>query len=193
MKKPTKKAVKAPKIDLSEYVFVDIETTGLSETDFEILEIAMYHPTSGKSISLLVKENEDGWNITAWEPGAAKLHFASGLAHDLLYGDEDKHDLECVENQLHIWLDSVGFNSARKPMMAGKTIQFDMNRIKMKLPTIADRFDYRLLDVSSVRRSLRLIDIEADHEQASVAHRALPDAIDAKDELEAYLNAVRGA
>jgi oligoribonuclease (3'-5' exoribonuclease) len=193
MKKPTKKAVKASKIDLSDYVFVDIETTGVNLDKGEILEIAMYHAPSGKRISLLVKENEAGHDLNAWEPEAAKLHFASGLAHDLLYGETGTHDLECAENQIHFWLDSVGFNSSRKPMMAGKSIQFDREWIKEKIPAVADRFNYRMMDVSSVRRALRLVGIETAHTQSSTLHRALADAIDAKDELEALLNAARGA
>lgn len=173
-----------PMYDLSEYVFLDLETTGLDPNQDEILEIGLFHVDkegTERSMSALLSFTKP---YARWHSMVQQMHTYNGLYKELTEGPVCTRG--SVLGQIATFISQCGFTEDRKPMMAGKSIHFDRAFIAEHLAIVdITLFSHRMMDVSSVNRALRLVDREP--EKAELAHRALPDAIDAHRMLLACL------
>ena len=178
-------------IDLSEYIFLDPETTGLTPSDDDILEVGMYYasppdvPAPPRYLTFLVHGAKD---FDLWDPFVQKMHLENGLLADKSPTLSLSEASEAIEE----FAASCGFGPRNRPMMAGKSIHFDRAFIAQKMPRIDTTiFSHRMMDVSSVIRAQRLMGISFSHEQSGTVHRALADAVDAHALLRLCLGAMQ--
>lgn len=174
-------------------VFLDLETTGLDPNRDSILELGFIVVT-GTTLSNMA---QSGWLVEppwAHPEGARRklgdyvfdMHTKSGLLHDLR---EEHFKLVQVERAACETLHRLGFEYG-KATLAGYCPQFDHSFLKVHMPTLAGWFDYRHVDVSTLRGLMRRWlgpEIDAySKAHGETKHRALDDCREAISELAFY-------
>lgn len=181
-----------------EFIFVDLETTGLDADKEFILEfgIALCDRNLNKMAqnSWLVTERGYQDALRNAHPAVKGMHSESGLMNEL-----NKHnyigvmgDTKCVALEVEEWLIGFGIEPG-KFEMAGNSIGFDRAFIARHMPQLLTWFHYRNADVSTVKVLVKkyLPEVAAAHEanrpKEKAAHRAMADIDDSIAELKYYL------
>lgn len=175
---------------MNKFCFIDLETTGLDPTNDALLEIACIvtdnklnelecytTPISAPAVAL---NRMDTW--------CTDTHTKSGLLRDVR---ETTVTLKEVELEMTKLL-RRHFPVSR-PAMAGSSVHFDKRFITEHLPSIASKFHYRIIDVSSFMLALNFYhgrDLPKDGTET--AHRALSDIRWSINCLKQYLEKFRG-
>lgn len=162
------------------FLWLDLETTGLDPNKCRILEFA----------GLLVDDGIDGdmwpgpersgvinqtgveW-IAEMDPFVHDMHTKNGLILDCLTGVGVS--LERAETQL-IELASALITGPRSVVLAGSTVAFDQGFIRVHMPRLAELLSHRCFDVSTLKMADRAW---ADQPfKKARAHRAMPDVLE---------------
>lgn len=155
-------------------VWCDIETTGLDPIKDHMLELAL--AVTGPDLNV-----EHGpWSAVMASKRAPRdervleMHAASGL---LDVPRSERLTLRQAETAAIETLDDWGLPD-RLLLMAGSSVHFDRSFIDRKMPRLAARFHYRLLDVSVLRIAAQIWHPSAVPEfDGPAAHRAAPDIL----------------
>lgn len=154
------------------YLWLDVETTGLSPHKDLLLEVAAWPSRSADPFDLH-EEDARQW-VVSWSPQALaeslspftwKMHSVNGLLGDVIASDSQLSALQ------------VGLHATIAPdttvYLAGNSVHFDRAFLDMNVPEFTKRLSHRILDVSS----LLLIARAARHNipKAEPAHRAMDD------------------
>lgn len=177
----------------NQYAWVDIETTGLDETD-TILEIAIVATDKDLNVNYGIKNIIDhDFNTPPFlqmSNFVIDMHTKNGLLQDLKKDFEIKTNMQQSEDLLLKWMiDKFGDS---KPPLCGCSPHFDRAFLKRLMPRLESRFHYRNIDVSTVRRLCRDWFPEVPEYLKGDVHRAYPDCRDAITELAYYKMHMKG-
>lgn len=184
-------------------VFLDLETTGLEPKNDKILEIGIMlvdpltMQVEGPDYTACVWP--EGWSTGA--PVAAQLykhnrfvhdmHMKSGLLEDLRDPLRASLNLSAarVERDVCLFFVEQGIEYGRATI-AGFCPHFDLSFLKEHMPTLHGWFDYRIVDVSTIRGLVRRwVGPQVDDyfkAKGETKHRALDDCEEARKELAFY-------
>lgn len=188
-------------------VWTDLETTGLNPGEDIVLEVAVVVTdddlnTLGQFTSLIVDEDPACFmpkraDSSARFSGSGKRfvyepHFDNGLVTALCGALQDDPflSLSHVEGQLVDFLNSMGVHKKLemkdRPPLAGSTISFDRDFMKVHLPEALQLLHYRNVDVSTVRELAHRWWPELPDPEKKGAHRALEDILESIELLKYY-------
>src|SRR3989304_8119240 len=134
---------------LDRILWLDLETTG-SSIDNEILEVGI--AITNKTFEVIDTRgylhkplNSD---FSGMDPIVFKMHSQNHLLEDISHG----FDLEYIDTQINIWLDSLGFDKKHIPLAGSGVSHFDRQFIRKYLPKFDIRLTYWAYDVGVLRR-----------------------------------------
>jgi oligoribonuclease len=165
-------------------VWIDLEMTGLSPLENQIIEIATVvtdkdlnvianGPVLAVQTEMSALEAMDDWN--------QKHHRASGL-----YDRVVKSRVCCRQaEQMTIAFLSCFIDAGISPM-CGNTISMDRQFLNHHMPDLAAFFHYRQIDVSSLKELVKRWYPEAIKFEKNSQHLALNDIYDSIEELKFY-------
>ena len=167
-----------------EYVFLDLETTGLDPKVDKILEVGIL-VLDGSLIE------RDSFRQT--------IHFVSHVngiprpdVNEFVFKMHTKSKLWDATNNSYLDASQVearaiDFLSRHEPQpeMCGSTISFDRAFLKEQMPELEAKFDYHNLDVSSFRVLFNKLGMMTPEKVG--AHRALADCRASKNDLIFYM------
>jgi len=183
-------------------LWIDLETSGSSPADHDILEIGAILTTP----DLTVLDARD-WlhgstvrdiTLGQLDPVVIKMHATNDLWRELLSNPEPKPLYE-IETEILAWLDDWTSEDTRNPVvsLAGSGVgSFDQQFIREHMPRLAERLTYYVYDVGTIRRFLRLAGLNpakltAGKSTDQLAHRALDDIGEHLAEGRDYLSWLR--
>lgn len=173
-------------------LWLDVETSGLSVYEHELLEVAAIPTTLDGSIlgveysSLVRPANPIPQVIEAATPEARVMHESNGLWEDL-WDNEVKTTHEVSEDLLHI-LDSLGSDIRAIP--GGTSLNHDLAFVRIKLPDVALRLSHQIIDTTTLKLVNEMLNGTKPYMRQG-AHRALPDTWDAIEEYRTHLTTMR--
>lgn len=138
-----------------DYLWLDLETTGLDPTDSEIVEvyaeIRQDHPlgrpkdTRGASFERIRRVRN--WGFA--EEGAIRCHLTSGLLGEAMLAPSLSE--EDMLDELAVWLGDNTKSGDAGPhfILCGFNPGFDLGFFKVKADLIAEMIHYRLFDLST--------------------------------------------
>jgi oligoribonuclease len=193
-------------------IWLDLETTGLNPEDDLILEVGMV-ATNDRferfedlgDFHMVIQPS--GLDVTRLNKYVVEMHSKNGLFTDI--AAERGYPLSSAQKSVESWLrtvrnrwlntDGIDESVNTKLLMAGSSVgQFDRQFFERDFPGAMEFFDYRVIDVSSVKEVVRRVygdDATYSNRDASndgvqiKAHRVLPDIECSIAELRFYLNA----
>ena len=169
-----------------DFLFLDLETTGLDPTRCAIIEVA----------AVLTKPNLVPYASferlvypaagACWEEVAAGMHAKGDLLRQLF--DHRLYLPAGVEADFTFWLkEQLGETKAH---LAGNSVHFDRGFLKQHMPLVLKHLTHRHLDVTSVRLAAVAAGCP-EMPKREVAHRAMADIDASLDELRHYLAALK--
>lgn len=181
-------------VDLQPIVWMDVETTGLDESDIP-LEIAIAITDTNLNVmwsieSLLIdpaSTDQESWDgFLAIDGYVRNMHSESGLIVDIM--EEHPQPRNAVEARLcHFLMD---YHIEEAPL-AGNSVHFDRKVLQRWFPRFESMLHYRNIDVSSFKELFRrwypltmgeLPKVPDDEK----AHRSWPDLLASIEELKWY-------
>lgn len=172
----------------AKYLFVDIETTGLSPDADLILELGMI--VTDSQLNVLDRFDApiykgEGAMAVRMDAFVTEMHTKSGLLASV---KKNGMTQDSVEEQ-GIEFVKENFGTVR-PIVAGNSVHFDVSFLKSGMPKLADLFHYQQLNVSSVLEALKIKGVQITKIQ--FPHRALADCEASIELLKSALAAVKG-
>lgn len=170
---------------MDQFIFVDIETTGLDERHDCILEVALVvadYDLQIKNETSYVLALPRHYPASEWGPGVETMHGTSGLLDLCAHSD---HDPYTVESKLLDWLKKAGFKENLHPM-CGNSVHFDRRFLRAYMPMLEEFFHYRNIDVSTIKGLAKAWYVGEAPKPAIKPHRALLDCRDSISELKWY-------
>ncbi len=164
-------------------IWLDLETTGLDPREDQILEV--YAAEADLSDPFMI--TRELVNRTAYFGSAAaaklerdrafvhEMHTKNGLLNDCLVTWRSVKD---IEREL-LELVPIVEDRDELPTLAGSTVHFDLNFLRVHMPTLAARLHYRVFDVSSIKLLARALG--APKWPKAEAHRAREDVFESID------------
>lgn len=160
-------------------IWLDLETTGLNPQADCILEVfaaeadltmfgalsRLYHAV----VQLPPERTED--TLSEW---IRETHGASGLLDEVRASNTSIEDVE--RELLKRFGSDPNLPRDEKPVLAGSTVHFDLNFVRVHMPTFAATLSHRCYDVSAIQlfaRSLGMPPLPR-----AEAHRALADVLE---------------
>lgn len=133
---------------MTHFLLTDLETTGLDARECVPIEIAvrgLVTPGPREMFRYHSLIALPSWSFFL-DPGALKMHQASGLWAEILTA---KKSLVRVEDEL---LAVIGEHvpETERPVVMGNSVHFDVEFLRVHMPKFAARLHYRILDVTSV-------------------------------------------
>lgn len=178
-----------------ERVWVDIETTGLDESEDRILEIGIALTDRwGEELiageSWLIFQEDAGYQHAMKRARADSyvnnMHDKSSLWHDLEY--KDTLSLGVAGAAIVDWLDEHDVAVTRYPM-CGNNVPFDRGFMRRWLPQVESHFHYRNVDVSTVKELCRDLNprVFSFAPEKKEMHRSYPDILESITEYKFYV------
>jgi oligoribonuclease len=178
-------------------VLLDLETTGLSPANCEILECGILVATTEFEVitskSWLMSAGADvNWNyldknVVAMHNKRQELYNPKryvSLVEDIAEHNRVKRLLsyEKAESRIIGWLEAIGVEK-KMCALTGSTISFDRGFLATRMPDLDDWFDYHSVDISSIQIAIQMFGDTKDlHELGKPSdrkmHRAIPDCED---------------
>lgn len=185
---------------MSEFIWLDLETTGLDPDRDIILEFAagiandgiggdftpieivhsVVDPKSYASWRVYErtptgftfdKEMDGPTALAGMDPFVQRMHSKNGLLDELA-----KPELCCSISEADDYLAALAPDG--KPSLAGNSVHFDLAFIKKHMPKFAARLSHRVFDVSTLLRAERTYgDSHAAIQVPASAHRAREDVL----------------
>lgn len=171
----------------------DIETSGLSVYEHELLEIAaVITDVDGvqlsASYSSLVKPHSSlPIVLEASSPEARQMHEQTGLWSDLWTVPTLK-TRDQVSSDLLSLISSIGPTSRMLP--GGTSLNHDLSFVRIELPDVAQRLSHQVIDTTT----LKIVNERLNGAKPYIrkgAHRALPDTWDALEEYRTHISTLR--
>lgn len=170
------------------YAWVDTETTGTDEDRDDLLEVAML--VTDRELNILDETGYQSaihfppamvkWMKTQVDPFVLDMHTKTGLWDRL--PDAPKRNV--VEDELTEYLNTFDRPDGSKPRMAGSSVSFDRNFLKVNMPKFSDHFHHRLIDVSTVTGLIEGFGGEGT--QKRYAHAAMDDIRESIELMQFY-------
>jgi oligoribonuclease len=163
-------------------LFLDLETTGLSPKFHSILEIAATVVDGetlkeGPTFHSVVWQNPGA--IAAMDAGCSRTHTESGLVKAV---EASTTTLTQADEHLSLFIKTCFFDY--KPMLAGNSVHFDLSFVNEHMPRTAALLSYRIVDVSGMYRTLRMLGVNAVLAGDGImSHRAQSDVRHSIDQL----------
>lgn len=173
---------------MSHILWIDLETTGLETKDCTILEVgAIVTDKNLREIAVyqgvIHRLEPEFRTMNEW---CKKTHSKSGLL------EECRWSLKCEGDVEREFRDFITDNfGSEKAIIAGSSVHFDKKFLDAKMPTVASKLHYRLIDVSSFKETFRIVygyDVPNDK---APAHRALADIRGSIVEYKRYLEMIK--
>lgn len=161
-------------------VWLDLETTGLSETNDDILEVGVVI-TDDKLQVCAEYESLVSGSLKKCNEFVANMHAESGLIDRLADDKIYKSPIHSVGEDLKLLIKE--HCEDKVAVLAGNTVQFDQRFLRAKVPSVLEVLSHRLLDVSTIRRAFRMRSNGAvEGAKPPCTHRALDDVYTAMQE-----------
>lgn len=130
------------------YIGVDVETTGLEESEHDIIELGIVLLNESlqpiKSFSSVIKPEDVDKTIEKMSEYVYDMHMDTGLINEL----EEAPSLSSVEKMA---CDFLVDNDAVGLPLVGSSITLDRNFIREHLPTLYGLIHYQSIDATSLR------------------------------------------
>ena len=174
------------------YLWLDLETSGLDPEHRNILEVAAVLDVDGKAElievadSVITYPEEMFGPHYGWDPEAWEMHQKSGLLADMR---GPSLVLGLVERMLCEALDPYPMNTV---MLAGNSIHFDRSFIREDMPRLDGLLHYRHMDVSCLTTFLEGAGL-LERDKGPKPHRAMPDVQRSIDTFYNYKDNVQQA
>jgi oligoribonuclease len=157
------------------WIWIDLETTGLDAASDDILECAVV--VTDTDLTTLFAES---WlvgpaNLELMDDFVRDMHTKSGLLEDRARGPA--LDLKALETNLNVVADHFGCSKGpdfKGSPLCGSTVSFDRAFLKAHTPGFERRLSYRNIDVSSIHEVCSAW-FDTSHDGGAVQHRAMPD------------------
>lgn len=174
--------------------WIDLETTGLDETDGSILEVGLVVADADDRVLA-----EASWlvdplprHLAAMHPDVVEMHRTSGLLADLEAFADGLPGIGDVDRDVAALLDRHTVDG--RIILAGSGVShFDARWVARHLPATRRRLTYWTWDVEVVRRFLATVDPTLTRPAPDKAHRGLLDARDHLDEWRHYRTILHSA
>lgn len=173
--------------------WLDVETSGLSVHEHELLEIAaIITDLEGTRLmrpytSLVKPQSSLPVVIETASPEARAMHESNRLWGDLWEGTLVKSRSEVSQDLIDL-IETVAPDSTVIP--GGTSVNHDLAFVRMELPDVAQKLSHQVIDTTT----LKLVNehfIDAKPFIRLGAHRALPDTWDALEEYRTHINRLR--
>ena len=159
------------------YLFVDLETTGLDFVQNQIIEVGMvitnhlFQPLD--TLNVIVKSDDADWTNVL--EVVQNMHKDNGLWQASLASSVTPAQAE------QIFLKFINYSPwlGPQPVMCGNTVHFDREFLRVHMPELHDRFHYRNFDVSTLKQMLLAALPEWEFPPQTDVHRAVPDCLEA--------------
>jgi oligoribonuclease len=186
---------------MTNLVWIDVETTGLTHGVDVLLEVGMivtdeWGDRRGPMKSWLINDPLYARRIKAVrsceddskDAFVRDMHLKSGLWHDL--AALDGFTIEEAEDDIVHWLND--HEVAGLPMV-GSSVHYDRAMMNHWIPRAHDEFHYRNIDISTLKELCERLNPEIfakfkAQESAEAAHRVLPDIIESIGEYKFYVD-----
>ena len=169
---------------MSEFIWLDLETTGLAPDCDIILEFAAGIANDGvggdfhaiEIVQSVITPYEYAGRpareiLNGADPFVQRMHTVNGLFAELA-----KPDLCCTIEEADEYLAALAPDG--KPSLAGNSVHFDLAFLKKHMPKFAARLSHRVFDVSTLLRAERTYgDSHAAIQVPASAHRAREDVL----------------
>lgn len=167
------------------FIFFDIETTGLDPSEDSILEVAAVAMDSKFNVLGEYKAVIEHTYFDDMNEKVFNMHTKNGLLDEC---SKSKLSLRQVEEHLVTWTEEL--NLGEKPILAGNSIHFDKSFVREHMPKFDEILHYRLLDVSSIKEMLKnFYNFEVRKLEGN--HRAVRDVYDSIEEFRKYVTVLR--
>lgn len=158
-------------------IWADIETNGLCpRNDAHIFELALVATTADAEYRELAAQSwvigwdvDDAWLRARMAPEAYAMHSKNNLLHEIPFG----LPIAVVEEAACKFTDFFGNPAPGREPLAGSSVHFDADWLKLHMPRLMKRFSHRVFDASTLVRFARDLGVELP--KAEPAHRALAD------------------
>lgn len=169
---------------MTDFLFLDLETTGLNPKSCRIIECG----------AILTKEDfvpYAQWEAivyqnpnVGWEGVALEMHKKSGLYELIKTGLDER----TAQSQFHTFLyQNLAENKAN---LAGNSVHFDRGFVCEQWTGIERYLTYRHLDVSSFKLYAESLGVKK-FSEAKPAHRAIDDLKNSLKELDYYVKEIK--
>ena len=169
---------------MSEFIWLDLETTGLDPDRDIILEFAAMIANDGRGGDFTPIEIHQsvvapyfygtrpaGVILAEMDPFVRNMHTKNGLLAEL-----ERPELCCTIGEADEFLAALIPDG--KPSLAGNSVHFDLGFLRVHMPRFAARLSHRVFDVSTLLRAERTYGDSHDMIQVPAsAHRAREDVL----------------
>ncbi len=153
-------------------VWCDVETPGLAD-DCEIMEIAIIITDDKLEEIARTEYLVDGADYGKMNAFVMDMHTKSGLIQALEDGGASGTAAD-VETALCDFIET--YCEPKTAVLAGNSVHFDQRMLRNNMPSVLTTLSHRLLDVSSIRRAVRMESSgDVDPGKPDCPHRALGD------------------
>lgn len=169
------------------YLFIDLETTGLNPQTDHVLEIG-WCLTDDKFRSITDVRSEivttSRFELEGMPDEVVRMHTESSLLNDMFDGEtlliDDIADM--------ILMDITGLEGPI--VVAGFSVHFDLNFIRVWMPRLAKQLSHRIIDVSTLRMFFGGVTDYVPVVTNSRKHRAAYDVAESLEVARSYRNYV---
>jgi len=164
----------------SRYIWVDVEATGLDPYKHSLLEIAVlesefYKPFDVRTIHQATFYFHPDL-VKTLDPVVREMHTKNGLFKECV--KENSNDVFESEDELLRLMPNLE-NEDDKPVLAGSSVHFDGDFIKVHMPRLHKRLSHRHFDVSTMKMFCEGLGMQPIVKR--YAHRALPDVMESAE------------
>lgn len=172
---------------MTDYLWLDLETTGLDPKTRRIIEVACILTKDDMvpygSYESVVYQNPN----VGWDDVAKEMHQKSGLFNRVQTEGKDER---VVITDLTSFLINFLKKPDKKIILAGNTVHFDRSHISEQWPVFMPWLSHRHLDVSSFKVYAEGLGVKK-HSTETPAHRAMDDIQNSLKEFAYYVAEIK--
>jgi oligoribonuclease len=169
---------------MNKFFFIDLETTGLSEQECAILEVAAI--ITDNKLNILEEFSTpvqcSTKDLAAMDTWCKTTHTQSGLLQDI-----EEKGIALAEAEKELQKLKRKHWPVNKPPISGSSVHFDKRFIDVHMKAFSKELSHRIIDVSSFMGALDNYYGFKLPSRPEASHRALADIKDSISYLKAYL------